>query len=67
MGHRERERAPSQTRQFVTPRNGQGVQTPAGIPEPIPNAQALRIKNPLPAFNHKYVMLHCNGIKQAPC
>jgi hypothetical protein len=41
--------------------------TSAGIPEPIPDAQALRIKNPLPAFNHKYVMLHRNGIKQAPC
>jgi hypothetical protein len=33
MGRRERGRALSQTRQFVTPRNGQGVQTPAGMPE----------------------------------
>jgi hypothetical protein len=43
MGRGERGRTPSQTRQFVTPRNGQGVQTPAGAPERS-DAQSLHIK-----------------------
>jgi hypothetical protein len=40
---------------------------PLEFSETNPDAQTPARLSPLSDFNHKYVMLHRNGIKQAPC